>query len=161
MSPAHIDFDEVGALGEEPSEEIKGSGPGEGDEEVEIDLVDELGSLLVSLNAWREKVAVEELPEIPGLSRFIELKLLDLLTSQLDCELFSPNMTVAGLRKRVDGVLQKGCELLVVSASLREKKVELEEKLLSRLLELQKALEVSDLQKKLALAQSEISSRTD
>jgi len=68
-------------------------------------------------------------------------------------------MTVADLRKRVDGVLQKGRELLEVSASLREKKIKLEEKLMSWLLELQKAWEeVSDLQKKVASAQSEISS---
>jgi len=41
-----------------------------------------------------------------------------------------------------------------VSSSLRREKVELEEKLLSRLLELQKVLdEVSDLEEKLALAQ--------
>ena len=40
---------------------------------------------------------------------------------------------------------------------MRKKKVELEEKLLSRLLELQKALkEVSDLQEKMDSAQSEI-----
>jgi len=47
-------------------------------------------------------------------------------------------MIEAGLEKMVDGVLQKGCELLEVSASLREDKVELEEKLLSQLLELQR-----------------------
>jgi len=40
-------------------------------------------------------------------------------------------MTMAGLRKRVDGVLQKRCELLEASSSLRRKKVELEEKLLN------------------------------
>ena len=55
-----------------------------------------------------------------------------------------------GHKKRVDDVLQKGRELLEVSSSLRRKKVELKEKLLSRLLELQKALEeVSDLQEKI------------
>jgi len=37
-SPARIGFDEVGASGEEPPEEIKGSGPGRGEKEVEIDL---------------------------------------------------------------------------------------------------------------------------
>jgi len=68
-------------------------------------------------------------------------------------------MTVAGIRKRTDKVLQKGRKPLETSASLREKKVELEEKLLSRLLELQKSLEeVYDLQEKVTSAQSEISS---
>ena len=69
---------------------------------------DKLRSLLDSLNAWREKVAVGELLEVPRLSRPVELKLLDLLSSQLDCELISHNITVAGLKKRVNGVLQKG-----------------------------------------------------
>ena len=55
-----------------------------------------------------------------------------------------------GHKKRVDDVLQMGRELLEVNSSLRRKKVELKEKLLSRLLELQKALEeVSDLQEKI------------
>ena len=106
-----------------------------------------------SLNAWREKVAVGKLPGILGLSRSVELKLLDLLTSQLHCELISLNITLAGLRKRVDGVLQKGHELLEVSASLRREKIKLEEKLISQLFELQKALEeVSNLKEKLASA---------
>jgi len=88
---------------------------------------------------------------IPGLFRPLELKLLNLLTSQLDRELISHNMTAAGLRKRVNGVLQKGRELLEASSSLKSEKIDLEEKLLSQFLELQKALEeVSDLQKKLA-----------
>ena len=66
---------------------------------------------------------------------------------------------MAGLRRRVDEVLQKWRELLEASASLRGEKVELEEELLSWLLELQKTLEdVSNLQAKLASAQSEISS---
>ena len=51
MSLAHIGFDVVGALGEEPPEEVEGSGLGGGDKEVEIDLDDKLGSLLDSLNA--------------------------------------------------------------------------------------------------------------
>ena len=60
-------------------------------------------------------------------------------------------------KKRVDDVLQKGCDLLEASFSLRREKVELEEKLLSRLLELQKAMEgVSDLQEKIDSTQSEI-----
>ena len=45
--------------------------------EVEIDLHDELGSLLDSLNVWWEKVAVGELMRIPGFSHHVELKLLD------------------------------------------------------------------------------------
>ena len=103
---------------------------------MEVDLDDAPGSLLDFLNAWREKVAVGKFLGIPGLSRPVELKLLDLLTSKLDHELISHNMTVAGLRKRVDEA----------SLSLRSEKVEIEEKHLSRLLELQKALEeVSEL----------------
>jgi len=65
------------------------------------------------------------------------LALLDLLTSQLDCELISQNMIVAGLQRRMDGVLQKGRELLEASAKLREK-LDLEERFLIWLLELQK-----------------------
>ena len=49
--------------------------------EMEINLDDEPGSLLDSLNAWREKVIVWELRGIPGLSRPVELELLVLLTS--------------------------------------------------------------------------------
>ena len=75
----------------------------------------------------------------------------------MDHELISYNTIMDGHRKRVGGVLQKGRELLEVSSSLRREKVELEEKLLSRLLELQKALEeVSDLQEKIDSAQSGI-----
>ena len=53
-------------MGEEPPEEIKGSGPGGREAEVKIDLDDEPDSLLDSLNAWREKVFVGELPKILG-----------------------------------------------------------------------------------------------
>ena len=68
-------------------------------------------------------------------------------------------MTVASLRKKVDGVLKKGHELLEASSSLRREKVELKEKLLSQLLKLQKVSEeVCDLQEKFASAQLEISS---
>jgi len=87
---------------------------------------------------------------IPELSRPIELKLLDFLTAQLDRELISHNAIMVGHKKSVGGVLEKGRELLASSSSLRKKKVELEEKLLGRLLELQKALEeVSDLWEKM------------
>jgi len=130
ICPARIGFDKVGTSGEEPPVEVKGSGPGKRDKEVEIDMVDEPGSLLDSLNAWREKVAMGKLPGIHRLSRPIEHKLLDLLTSQLDRELISHNMIVAGLKKKADGVLRKWLELLVVSASLKGEKVELEEQLL-------------------------------
>ena len=139
MSLAFIGFDRVGASGEEPPEEVKDSGPVGGDKEVEIDLDDEPKSLLDSLNAWQENVVVRKLPRIPGHCRLVELKLLDLLTFQLDRELVFHNMTVAGLRKRVDEVLQKGRELFEVNSTLSEEKIELEEKLLSWLLELQKA----------------------
>ena len=57
---------------------------------MEIDLDDKPGSLLDSLNVWREVVA-GSLWGIPGLSRRVELKLLDLLTSQLDVS-SSPTM---------------------------------------------------------------------
>ena len=96
-------------------------------------------------------------PGISGFSRPVELELLDFLISQLDRALIAHNMIVAGHKKRVNGILKKGRELLKVSSSLRKDKVELEEKLLSQLLELQKALEeVSDLQEKMDFAQSEI-----
>ena len=94
-----------------------------------------------------------------GYSHCGVVKLLDLLTSQPNRELVSHNMIVAGLRRRVEGVIQKGRELLEASAKLREEKLDLEEKLLSRLLELQKAWkEVSDLQRKVISLQSQISS---
>jgi len=66
-----------------------------------------------------------------GFLHLVELKLRDLLTSHLDRKLISHNTIMAGLRKRVDRVLQKGHELLEASSSLRREKVELEEKLLS------------------------------
>jgi len=61
---------------------------------VEIDVDDEPGSLLDSLNALREKVAMWELPVIPGLSH-PKAQATRLLTSQLDRELISHNMIVA------------------------------------------------------------------
>ena len=88
---------------------------------MQIELDDELGSLLDSLNALAGESSRGELPGFHGLSRPIELKLLDLLTSQLDRELISYNMVMASLEKRVDGVFQKGYELLVMSDSLRER----------------------------------------
>ena len=68
-SPSCIGFEEVRASGEELPGEIRGSRPQRREVEVEIDLDDELGSLLDSLNAWLEKVIVGELLRIPGLSR--------------------------------------------------------------------------------------------
>ena len=56
---------------------------------VKIKLDDEPESLLDFLNSWREKTVVGKLPGIPGLSRPVELKLLDLITSQLDRKLIS------------------------------------------------------------------------
>ena len=80
MSPACISLKEVCASGKELLDEIKRSGPGRGEAEVEIYLDDEPESLLDSLNVWREKVALGELPGIPGLSRPVELKLLNFIT---------------------------------------------------------------------------------
>ena len=57
---------------------------------------------------------------IPELSLHIELELLDLLTSQLDRELISHNVTVEDLRKMMGKVFQKGRELLEATAKLRE-----------------------------------------
>ena len=51
MSPVCIGFEGVGSLGVEPLEEVEGSSPVGGYEEVQIDLDDESGSLLDSLNA--------------------------------------------------------------------------------------------------------------
>ena len=66
-------------------------------------------------------------------------------------------MIVVGHKKRVDDIFQKGRELLEASSSLRREKIELKEKLLGWLLELQKVLEeVSDLQEKIDSAQKEI-----
>jgi len=48
-----------------------------------------------------------ELPGIPELSRPIELKLLNFLTSQLDRELVSHNMIMVGYKKSVDGVFKR------------------------------------------------------
>ena len=79
---------------------------------MENDLDDEPKSLLDYLNAWREKVIMGELPRIPGLSRSVELKLLDFLTSQLDRELIAHNTILAGHKKRVNDILKKGRELL-------------------------------------------------
>ena len=78
---------------------------------------DEPGSLLDSLNAWQEKVTAGSFWGIPGLSRCVELKLLNLLTFQLDRELLSHNVTVGDLQKRMNGVLRKGYELLEVMLS--------------------------------------------
>jgi len=62
-------------------------------------------SLLDSLNAWQEKITAGSLWGISGLSHHVQFKLLDHLTSQLDCELVSHNVTVADLQRRIDGVL--------------------------------------------------------
>ena len=71
---------------------------------------------------------MRELPGIHALSHSVRLKLLDLLTSQLDRELTSYNTIMDGLRQRVDRVLQKGRKILDASSSLRKEKVELEGK---------------------------------
>ena len=92
---------------------------------------------------------------IPGLLFHVEIKLLDLLTSQRECELVSHNVIAANLQRRIDRVLEQGHELLEASAKLREEKLDLEVKLLSRLKELQK---VSDFRRKVASAQLEVSS---
>jgi len=66
------------------------------------------------------------------------------------CELVSHNVTVRDLQRRVDGVLQKGRELLEASAELRGEKLDFEVRLLSRFEELQRAWEeVSELQGRL------------
>jgi len=106
---------------------------------VEIDLDDKLELLLDFLNAWRKKIAACLFRVIHGLSRHIKLELLDLLTSQLDRELISHNVTVEDLKKRMGRVFQKGRELLEVTVELRQEKANLEVRLLSRLEELQKA----------------------
>ena len=62
-----------------------------------------------------------ELPGILGISRPIELKLLDFLTSRLDRELISHNTIMAGHKKGVDDVLQKGHELPDVSFFIEER----------------------------------------
>jgi len=95
MSPTRIGFDGAGSSRVELPKVVAGSDPVEGDKEVKINLDGEPGSLLDSLNAWREKVTAGVLWGIFGLSRRVELKLLDLLTSQLDRELVSHNVTVA------------------------------------------------------------------
>ena len=87
---------------------------------VEIDLDDEPGSLLDFLNAWW-KVAASSFWVIPGLSRHVELKLLDLLTSQLYRELISHNVRVKD-KKMTDRVFQKGHELLEATAELRQRR---------------------------------------
>ena len=126
---------------------------------MEIDLDGESGSLLDFLNAWQKKVAASSFRVIHGLSCHIELKLLDLLTSQLDRKLISHNVTVEDLRKKMSGVFPKGRELLEATVKLRKEKLKLEVMLMSRLEKLQKAWEeVSDLQGKVASAQSKVSS---
>ena len=72
---------------------------------MEIDLNNEPGSLLDFLNAWR-KVVASSFQVILWLSRHIELELLDLLTSQLDRELISHNVTMQDLKKKMGGVLE-------------------------------------------------------
>ena len=72
---------------------------------MKIDLDDEPGLLLNSLNSWREKVTTGSFQGTFGLSRSIELKLLDLLVSQLDCELVSYNAIVKSLEGKMSGVL--------------------------------------------------------
>jgi len=62
-------------------------------------------------------------------------------------------VTVKDLKKRMDELFQKGCELLKSMDELRQEKAYLKVRFLSRLEELQKAWEeVSDLQEKVALA---------
>jgi len=64
--------------------------------------------LLDSSNVWREKVVVGSFWGIPGLPRPVKLELLDLLTSQLDCELTSHNTKVESLKRQMSVVFQKG-----------------------------------------------------
>ena len=94
MSSTHIGFEMAGSSGAEVPDEVERPDSVDGAKEVEIDLDDEPRPFLDFLNAWRKKVATGELPRTPGLSRRIELKLLNHLTSQLDHELISHNVMV-------------------------------------------------------------------
>ena len=124
-----------------------------------MDLDDELRSLLDFLNARRRKVALSSPRAILGLSRHIELELLDLFTSQLDRELIFHNVMVNDLKRRMSEMFLKARGLLGAMAELKQEKVYFEVRLLSRLEELHNVWnEVSDLLEKVGLAQSELSS---
>ena len=119
MSPACMNSNGAGSSEVKLSREDEGFDPEGENARVEIDMDDEPRSLLDSLNTWREVVA-DPFQGIPGLFRHVELKLLDLLTSQLDRELISDNATVGDLKRRMSGVFQRGRELLEASAELRQ-----------------------------------------
>ena len=104
-SLTYMSSDGAASSGVKFSEEAEGSAPEGRDAWVEIDLDDEPGSLLDFLNVWREKVAAGLFRGILGLSRPVEVKLLDLLVSQLDREFVSHNMMVKSLEGRMSGVL--------------------------------------------------------
>jgi len=83
---------------------------------------------------------------ILGLSRYIELELLYLLTSPLDRKLISHNVMVNDLKRKVSKVFLRAREFLGAMAELRQEKVDLKVRLLSRLEEQRKAWDkVSDL----------------
>ena len=132
MSPACMNSNEAGSSEVKLSREDEGFDPEGENARVEIDMDNEPKSLLDSLNTWWEIVA-DPFKGIPGLFRHVELKLLDLLTSQLDHELISHNVTVEDLKKRMGGVFQKRRELLEATIELRQEKANLEVRLLSRL----------------------------
>ena len=92
---------------EEPGLRPEGSDPKDGDEGVELDLDDELGALLVFLNARRRRVVKSLYRTLSRLPCRIELGLLDFLIFQLDRELIFHNVMVSDLEKKgVRGVLE-------------------------------------------------------
>ena len=122
MFHARLGFAGAGPSGVEsfegPGLRLEGSNPEDGDEEAELDHDDEPGVLLVFLNAKRRRVTkslYRTLPDFP----IIELRLLYFLTSQLDHELISHNVTVSDLEKWVREVFLKLHDVLDVMEGLR------------------------------------------
>ena len=76
---------------------------------------------------------------LPGLSRRIELGLLDFLTSQLDRKLISHNVMVSDLEKRAREVFMKSCDMLEVIEGLWQDKAARKVRLLGQLEERKKA----------------------
>ena len=111
----------------------KGFDPDDGDERIELDLDDEPGALLHFLNAHRRRVAKSLFWTLPGLPRRIELTVLDFFTLQLDRELIFHNVMVSNLEERVCEVFLKSTDMLKEMKMLRNEKLNLQVRLLSRL----------------------------
>ena len=154
VSHAQLDSDGAGSSGvrflDDVGAKLEGSTRGqrlEGGDRSD----DEPELLLNFLNAQQRRVAKSLYQMLPGLPCRIELELLDFFTFQLDREFIFHNVIVSDHEERVNKVFLQYHKMLEAIDGLRQEKVALEVRLLSKLAKLKKTLdEIFVLQEKAA-----------